>query len=171
MQSGVLLSEGGTLIRFILGKGEVVFGSPATDGFVFDQFFGDDFDGGPGGLVREQVLGFIEELVNELAGLAWIAGAGHRELFNVAKVLGRALDIVAPGLASFSSHAGEEEKDLSLQLVLNLLGPALLDGAGSQSVFGGDDTDLLDVPPHEERHHGVSRFVIGREGSIMFHRF
>ncbi|MFT6179652.1 MAG: hypothetical protein ACI9NQ_000496 [Paracoccaceae bacterium] len=65
----------------------MVFGCPSADRFVFDEFGGDHFDGTPSCFVAEQVLGFIEHLVNELLGLAGIAGASDRELFDGPKIL------------------------------------------------------------------------------------
>lgn len=52
------------------GEREVMPGGPAADRLVFDELGGDHLDGGPGGLVGEQVLGFIEQLVDQLRGLA-----------------------------------------------------------------------------------------------------
>ena len=62
----------------ILSEGEVMLGGSAADGLVFDEFIGNDFDGGPSRFVGEQVLSLIEHLVHKLRRLTGIAGGGQR---------------------------------------------------------------------------------------------
>lgn len=148
------------LTFFVLGEGEVVFGCPAADGFVLDEFGGDCFDGTPSGIVAEQVLGFIEHLVNQFVGLAGIAGASHREFFDATKILACALHIVAAGLPAFGGHSCEEDEDFSFKLILNLLRTAFLDGARSKPVLRWDDADFFEGAPHEQGHHSMAGFVV-----------
>ena len=95
-----------SLTFLILGESEVVFRCPSADGFVCNEFGGDHFDGTPSCLVVEQVLGFIEHLMNKLLGLAGIAGASQGKLFDATKILACALHIVAAGLPTLGGHTG-----------------------------------------------------------------
>jgi len=157
------------LTFLILGETEVVFGCPSADGFVFNEFGGDHFDGTPNCFVAEQVLGFIEHLMNELLGLAGIAGASHREFFDATKILACALHIVAAGLPTLGGHTGEKDENFSLELILNLLRSAFLDGASSKPVLRWDDADFFNGPPHEQGHHGMAGFVVCSQYSISLH--
>ena len=95
-----------SLTFLILGESEVVFRCPSADGFVCNEFGGDHFDGTPSCLVVEQVLGFIEHLMNKLLGLAGITGASQGKFFDATKILACALHIVAAGLPTLGGHTG-----------------------------------------------------------------
>ena len=57
----------------LLGDGEMVFGGSAADGFMFQEFRGNHFDGFPCRFIAEQVLRFVEHAVNEFGRLPGIA--------------------------------------------------------------------------------------------------